>query len=158
MTYSEEEIEKYLNILESYKDAFNNTSLIFQDTIPLKTLEKVSCHNCHNTHFIKYNGYSFHSIGHILGYNEITESDRCRFHQKSIYKRDYHYQNKIEEINKKYNLKMSSDEKFALLLKFQKIDNKVMKKINEKWKRKMLINITYLINKMLSEYDNSKAK
>ena len=56
MTYSEEEIEKYLNILESYKDTFNNTSLIFQDNIPLKTPEKVSCHNCDNTHFIKYNG------------------------------------------------------------------------------------------------------
>ena len=36
MTYSEEEfIEKYLNILESYKD-----TLISQDTIPLKTPEK----------------------------------------------------------------------------------------------------------------------
>ena len=33
-----------------------------------------------------------------------------------------------------------------------------MKKINEKWKRKRLINITYLIKKILSEYDNSKAK
>ena len=163
MSYSKEEIQKYLNILQSYKDTFNNTSLISQDTIPLKTPEKVSCHNCNNTHFIKYNGYSycnkfFHSIGHILGYNEITESDRCCFHQKSIYKRDYHYQNKIEEINKKFNLKMSSDEKYELLLKLGKIDNKVMKKINEKWKRKRLINITYLIKKMLSEYDNSKAK
>ena len=99
MSYSEEEIEKYLNILESYKDTFNNTYLIFQDTIPLKTPEEVSCYNCDNTHFINYNGYRycnkcFHSIGHILGYNEITESDRCCFHQKSIYKRDYHYQNK----------------------------------------------------------------
>ena len=141
MSYSEEEIQKYLNILKSYKDTFKNTSLIFQDTIPLKTPEKVSCHNCNNTHFINHNGYSysnkcFQSIGHILGYNEITESDRCCFHQKSIYKRDYHYQNKIEEINKKCHLKMSCDEKYELLLKLQKIDNKVMKKINEKWKRK----------------------
>ena len=80
------------------------------------------------------------------------------FHQKNIYKRDYHYQNKLEEINKKCNLKMSSDEKYELLLKLQNIDNKVMKKINEKWKRKRLVNITYLIKKMLSEYDNSKAK
>ena len=36
---------------------------------------------------------------------------------------------------------MTSDEKFELLLKLQKID-KVMEKINEKWKRKRLINIT----------------
>ena len=112
-----------------------------QDTIPLKTPEKVSCHNCENIHFIKYNGYSycnkcFHSIGHILGYNEITESDRCCFHQKSIYKRDYHYQNKLEEINKKCNLKMSSDEKYELVLKLQKIDNKVMKKLMKNEKEK----------------------
>ena len=53
---------------------------------------------------------------------------------------------------------MSSDEKFELLLKLQKIDDKVMKKINEKWKRKRSINITYLIKKIVSEYDNSKAK
>ena len=53
---------------------------------------------------------------------------------------------------------MTSDEKYELLLKLQKIDNKVMKKINEKWKRKRLINIIYLIKKILSEYDNSKAK
>ena len=61
MSYSEEEIEKYMNILESYKD-----------TIPLKTPEKVCCYNCNNSHFIKYNGFTycnkcFHSIGHILG-------------------------------------------------------------------------------------------
>ena len=33
-----------------------------------------------------------------------------------------------------------------------------MKKVNEKWKRKRLINVTYLIKRLLSEYDNSKAK
>ena len=98
MSSSEEEIQKYLNILQSYEDTFNNTYLISQDTIPLKTPEKVSCHNFNNTHFINHNGYRycnkcFHSIGHILAYNEITESDRGCFHQKSIYKRDYRYQN-----------------------------------------------------------------
>ena len=36
--------------------------------------------------------------------------------------------------------------------------NVVIKETNEKWKRKRLINITYLIKKFLSEYDNSKAK
>ena len=51
---------------------------------------------------------------------------------------------------------MSSQEKFELLLKMQKID-KVMEKINEKWKRKRLINITYLIKRVLSEYDKTRA-
>ena len=110
MTYSEEEIQKYFNILQSYKDTFNNTS------IPLKPPEKVSCHNCKNTHFINHNGYRycnqcFHSIGHILGYNEIIGNDRCHFYQKSIYKRHYHYQTKIEETNTKFDLNLSSDEK-----------------------------------------------
>ena len=53
---------------------------------------------------------------------------------------------------------MSSNEKYELLLNLRKIDNAVMKKTNEKWKRKRLINITYLIKKMLSEYETSKQK
>ena len=151
MTYSEEKIQKYLNILHSFNDTYNNT--VFRDTIRLKTPEKVSCYNCGNTHFIKDHGLRychkcFHSNGHVI-VNEIT----C----KNVYKRVYHYQNKIEEINTKFDLEMSSDEKFELLLKLQKID-KVMKKFNEKWKRKRLINITYLIKRLLNEYDNSKAK
>ena len=32
-----------------------------------------------------------------------------------------------------------------------------MEKTNEKWKRKRLINITYLIKRVLSEYDKSRA-
>ena len=135
--YSEEEIKKYLNILHSFNGTYNNT--VFYDTIPLKTPEKVSCYNCGNTHFTKDGGLRycnkcFHSIAHILGYNEITERDRCCFHHNSIYKREYHYQNKIEEINTKCNLEMTSDEKYELLLKLQKIDDKVMKTMNGKEK------------------------
>ena len=47
--------------------------------------------------------------------------------------------------------------KYELLKKLRKRDNEVLKKINEKWKRKRLINITYLIKKLLSEYDIDKA-
>ena len=152
MTYSEGEIQKYLNILHSFNSTYNNT--VFYDTIPLKTPEKVSCCNCGNTHFIRDGGLSycnkcFHSNGHVI-VNEMTYKDRCCFRQKCVYKRDYHYQNKIEEINTKCNLEMTSDEKFELLLKLQKID-KVIKTINEKWERKRLINITYLIKRLLSE-------
>ena len=134
MTYSEEDIQKYLNILHSF-NASDNT-VFFYDTIPLKTPEKVSCHNCGNTHFFKDGGFRyckkcFHSNGHVM-IKEMTFKDRCCFRQKSIYKRDYHYQNKIKEINKKYDLKMTSNEKFELLLKLQKIDDKVLKTMNEK--------------------------
>ena len=51
---------------------------------------------------------------------------------------------------------MTSNEKYELLSKLQKID-KVIEKINEKWKRKGLINITYLIKRVLREYDESRA-
>ena len=120
----------------------------------------MTCYNCGNTHFFKHGGFRyckkcFHSVGRVF-VNEITFKDRCSFGQKCIYKREYHYQNKIEEINKNFSLKMSSQEKFELLLKLQKID-KVMGKIDEKWKRKRLINITYLIKKVLSEDDESRA-
>ena len=133
MSNSEEEIQKYLNILHSFNGTYNNT--VFYDTIPLKKPEKVSCYNCGNTHFIEDNGPSY--------------CNKC-FHQNSIYKREYHYQNKIEEINTKFNLEMTSDEKFELLLKLQKI-GKVMKTVNEKWKRKRLITITYLIKRLLKQ-------
>ena len=134
--YSEEEIQKYLNILQNYKDGLNIISPLKDDNIPPKTPEKVSCYNCGNTHFFKDGGFRyckkcFHSNGRVI-VREMTYKDRCCFRQKSIYKRDYHYQNKIEEINKKHNLEMTSHEKFELLLKLQKIDDKVMKKMNEK--------------------------
>ena len=137
MSYSEEEIQKYLNILHSFNGTYNNT--VFYDTIPLKTPEKVSCYNCGNTHFIKDDGLRycnkcFHSNGHVI-VKEMTYKDRCCFRQKCIYKREYHYQNKIEEINTKCNLEMTSDEKYELLLKLQKID-KVMKKLMKNGKEK----------------------
>ena len=42
---------------------------------------------------------------------------------------------------------MPCNEKYESLLKLQKIDH-VIDKINEKWKRKRLINITYLIKRV----------
>ena len=53
MTYSEEEIQKYLNILQNYRDGLNIISPVKDENIPPKTPEKVSCENCGNTHFSK---------------------------------------------------------------------------------------------------------
>ena len=160
MTYSEEEIQKYLSILQNFKDGLNIISPVKDENIPPKTPEKVSCENCGNTHFFKDGGYRyckkcFYSVSRVF-IKEVTFKDRCCFRQKCIYKREYHYQNKIEEINRKFGLGMSSQEKYELLLKLQKID-KVLEKINEKWKRKRLINISYLIKRVLSEYDKTRA-
>ena len=135
MTYSEEEIQKYLNILQNYRDGLNIISPIKDEHILPKTPEHVSCENCGNTHFFKDGGFRycnkcFYSVGRIF-IKEITFKDRCCFRQKCIYKREYHYQNKIKQINRNFGLEMSSQEKYELLLKLQKID-KVMEKINEK--------------------------
>ena len=160
MTYSEEEIKKYLNILQNYRDGLNIISPIKDEHIPPKTPEIVSCENCGNTRFFKDGGFRyckkcFYSVGRVF-VKEISFKDRCCFRQKCICKREYHYQNKIEEINRKVALEIAGQEKFELLLKLQKID-KVMEKINEKWKRKRLINISYLIKRVLSEYDKTRV-
>ena len=43
MTYSEEEIQKYLSILQNFKDGLNVYSPVKDEHIPPKTPEKVSC-------------------------------------------------------------------------------------------------------------------
>ena len=43
MTYSEEEIQKYLNILQNFKDGLNIISPVKDENIPPKTPERVSC-------------------------------------------------------------------------------------------------------------------
>ena len=113
MSYSEEEIQKYLNILQNYEDGLNIISPIKDDNIPPKTPEKVSCTNCGNTHFFKDGGFRyckkcFHTVGRVFA-NEIAFKDRCCFRQKCIYKREYHYQNKIEEISSGNNVPSSSN-------------------------------------------------
>ena len=45
---------------------------------------------------------------------------------------------------------------YKLWLKLQEIDN-VIEKINEKYERKRMINISYVIKRVLSEYDKIQA-
>ena len=45
---------------------------------------------------------------------------------------------------------------YKLRLDLEKIDNK-LNKIHDTYKRKRLINITYLIKRILSEYDKTEA-
>ena len=45
---------------------------------------------------------------------------------------------------------------YKLRLDLEKIENK-LNKINDTYQRKRLINITYLIKRILSEYDKSEA-
>ena len=73
-----------------------------------------------------------------------------------FYKRSYHYQNKLEEIKRKYDLDLRQEVHYKLRSDLEKID-KALNKINDQYKRKRLINITYLIERILSDYDKIEA-
>ena len=160
MTYSEEEIKKYLNILRNFNDCLDVYTPVLDKHIPTKIPEKVSCENCGNTYFFKDHGFRycnkcFYSVGRVF-IKDFTSKDRCHFQKKSVYKRSYHYQDKIEEISKNFDLLIMPEVHCKLSLKLQEID-KVMEKINKNYERKRMINITYLIKRILSEYDKSEA-
>ena len=130
------------------------------ENIPLKTPKKVSCKFCGNTHFFKDHGFRycnkcFHSIDRVF-INDCTSKYRCHFQSKSVYKRSYHYQNKLDEIRQKYDLDIKPEVYFKLKSDLKKID-KSLNKINIQYGRKRLINITYLTKRILGEYDKTEA-
>ena len=110
MTYSEEEIEKYLNILESYKDLFHDTSEINEDyfkshlkkclviIVTILILSIVMVIDIVINVFIQLAIFLA-----IMKYQKVIDVVFI----KRVFIRDYHYQNKIEEINKKFDFKMS---------------------------------------------------
>ena len=159
MIYSKEEIDQYTNILKNVNDGLDIYAPIF-DNIPLKTPENVSYKICGNTHFFKDHGFCycnkcFHSIGRVF-IKDFTSRDRCHFQKKSVYKRSYHYQNKIEEIRQKYDLDLKPEVYLKLKSDLEKID-KSINKLNIQYERKRLINISYLIKGILGEYDKTEA-
>ena len=159
MTYSEEEITLYINILKNLNDGLDVYTPIL-DNIPLKIPEKVSCKFCGNTHFFKDQGFRFcnkcfHSIDRVF-IKDFTSRDRCHFQKKSVYKRSYHYQNKLDEIRQKYDLDIKPEVSLKLKSDLEKID-KALITINIQYERKRLINISYLIKRILGEYDKTEA-
>ena len=150
MNYTEEEIEKYLKILNSYK---NNQSENKEN--------KVRCINCREDNFSTYLGqYICDSCGvfngYVLGYYDIKEKDRFYFKKKSIYQRKYHYEKKVDQISKRLHL--TDDEKCQLYSKLMNIDKNVMEIQNKQFCRKRMINIFYLIKKILQEMGSEKYK
>ena len=53
-------------------------------------------------------------------------------------------------------MEITTEVYYKLRLDLEKIDNK-LNKINDTYQRKRLINITYLIKRILSEYDKREA-
>ena len=159
MSYSEEEIALYTNILKNLNDGLDIYTPILEN-IPLTTPKKVSCKICGNTHFFKDRGFRFcnkcfHSIGRVF-IKDFTSRDRCHFQRKSVYKRSYHYQNKLDEIRQKYDLDLKPEVYLKLKSDLEKID-KALNTINIQYERKRLINISYLIKRILTDYDKTEA-
>ena len=153
MTYSEEQIKKYLEILHNYKVERQGGHR--GDAIP------PLCVNCKGDNFCVESGYNIcvdcgTTNGHVLGYFDLKEYDRFHFRKKSIYQRKYHYEKKVEQISKRINL--TGEEKYELYSRLMEIDNRVMEQLNKQYCRKRMINIFYLIKKLLEEMGCEKYK
>ena len=153
MSYSEDEIKKYLNILHNYAKP--------QEEESSETGQKTRCWNCQETDFEIVSGFKIcENCGcqneHVLGYFDKRDQDRLLFRKKSIYQRKYHYEKKVNQISKR--LKLTEDEKYNLYNKLMAIDNKTMEILNKQFNRKRMISIVYLIKKILEEMGNVKHK
>ena len=143
MSYTEEEIKKYLNILSNYKKSLQQFKL------------KSKCKGCSNTEsFSSYSGYNMcNECGtlnsHILGQFDLKDFDRLYYRKKSIYHRKYYYYKKVNQIYKLINL--TDEQKCELYNRLLKIDNYIMEILNNQYIRKRMININYVIKKFLEE-------
>ena len=151
MAYTEEEIQRYIKILNDYK-----TSTRQEEENNL-----FRCWNCQSDSFFVESGYYIcescgSSNGYVLGYFDLKDDDRFHFRKKSIYQRKYHYEKKIDQVSKRLHL--TEDQKYCLYNKLMAIDNHVMEILNKQFCRKRMIRIFYLIKKFLEEMGNEKYK
>ena len=82
MTYSEEEIQKYLNILQNFKDGLNIISPVKDENIPPKTPERVSCENCGNTFF---QGWWFPILQEVFLFSWSCFYQRSKFQRSMLF-------------------------------------------------------------------------
>ena len=159
MYYTEEEIKKYLDILNNYK--------IESEGVIGGTYGSTICKGCSNTEsFSSYLGQNMCNEcgtlnGHVLGQFDIKDFDRLYYRKKSIYHRKYYYDKKIKNISKLINL--TDEQKIELYNRLLKIDNYNINIINKQYFRKRMININYVIKKFLEKmgcenYKNIKIK
>ena len=150
MSYTEDQIKHYLNILHIYNKPKEEIS------------NKSKCCNCQNTYrFDIVSGYKVcdecgTTNGHVLGLYDVKDYERTYYKKKSIYQRKYHYEKKVNQISKRINL--NDEEKCILYEKLLEIDNYIMKILNKEYFRKRLININYLSKKLLEEMGFEKYK
>ena len=149
MSYTEDQIKKYLEILHNYTKKTEDV------------IRKVRCSNCKSNSFCVESGYNIcdscgTTNGHVLGYFDFKEYDRFHFRKKSIYQRKYHYEKKVDQVSKRINL--TDEQKYELYNKLMNIDNHVMEILNKQFCRKRMISIFYLIKKLLEEMGCEKSR
>ena len=140
MVFTQEEIDRYISILKKYtepKPACKEKPECEHE------LEEYSpgllfCQKC---------AAVIHKIENTSSYNDY---DRCHFKKKSVYDRRYHFENKINYLIKKYNLDFDSESLDKLYKILNEINDKeILKKLNSEFNRKRLININFIIKKIL---------
>ena len=151
MSYSEDQIKKYLRILGDYNNICSEESNL-----------KAKCSNCENreSFTIDY-GYKICDEcgvlnGHVLGIYDNKDYERLYYQKKSVYQRKYHYEKKVKQVSKIINL--TNEQKHLLYSKLMEIDNKTTEIINDLYSRKRMISIEYLIKKLLAEMGCEKYK
>ena len=150
MSYSEDEIKKYLDIIHN-----------FTQSIEKETDRRTKCWNCQESEFDLVSGFKIcENCGcqneHVLGYFDKRDEDQLIFRKKSVYNRKYHYDKKVDQVSKM--IQLSEDEKYDLFNNLMEIDENVMEKLNKQFNRKRMISIVFLIKKILEEKGNDKYK
>ena len=154
MCYTEEEIKKYMSILSEYTKSSEDEQKQFGG--------KTKCCNCQRDDcFSIYSGYKICENcsvlnGHVLGYYDYRDRDRLHFQKKSIYQRKYHYEKKVNQVSQR--LQLSDEQRCELIDKLMEIDNNDIEKLNNKFNRKRMISIFYVIKKILEKMGNEKYK
>ena len=151
MSYTEDQIKKYLGILGDYSINSSDESNL-----------KAKCSNCENrTSFTIDYGYKICdecgvANGHVLGFYDNKDFDRLYYRKKSVYQRKYYYEKKVNKISKRINL--TNEQKNELYCKLMEIDNLIMEILNKEYNRKRMISIVYLIKKLLDEMGGESSK
>lgn len=143
MNYTDEEISKYLNILHNYK----------KEKIP----QNKGCCESFEIYMGQYVCIECGKIkGHVLDQFDINDSDRLHYQKKSIYHRKYYFEKKVNIISK--IIFLNDEEKCCLYERLLELDSNNMQKVNKKYSRKRMINISFIIQKILEEMGCEKYK
>ena len=151
MSYTEDQIKKYLEKLHNYTSKPIEESNL-----------KAKCTNCENsTSFTIDYGYKICdecgvANGHVLGFYDVKDCDRLHYRKKSVYQRKYYYEKKVNQISKRINL--TDEQKNELYSKLMTIDNQKMEILNKEYNRKRMISVGYLIKKLLAEMGGESRK